>query len=291
MNIKPKSPIISLLSAGSTYLFVGVFIADASSYSPEAPVFAFVAYLLITMAISYVLLKSDINNLKKQSNNFKRIEPFESYGSLVHNFQYSFKADSNKIIIETIQAIIRNLEKDPVFVDTKVETITDLDKKLIKKDAREFIISQSKETLRGGKVTHILNSDDTGSMYIIEWWFLVSGIITKASIISFIVFTPLTIIFWLISRLRGNHNLALNLREIYPAYYESHDLLTIINSTNKLTMEILIKELSDKGIDTSDLKMQQAQSMNINISGGKASFGSVVQGAMNNIGSSSGGRK
>jgi hypothetical protein len=46
----------------------------------------------------------------------------------------------------------------------------------------------------------------------------------------------------------------------------------------------MIAELEKNGIDTSDLKVQKMQTMNINISGGKVNMGNVVQGAMNKIG-------
>ena len=44
-------------------------------------------------------------------------------------------------------------------------------------------------------------------------------------------------------------------------------------------------------VDTSDLKAQKLQSMNINISGGKVNMGNVVQGAMNKIGAAVKGAK
>jgi hypothetical protein len=46
----------------------------------------------------------------------------------------------------------------------------------------------------------------------------------------------------------------------------------------------MVVALEKNGIDTSDLKAQKMQSMNINISGGKVNMGNVVQGAMNKIG-------
>jgi hypothetical protein len=46
----------------------------------------------------------------------------------------------------------------------------------------------------------------------------------------------------------------------------------------------MITELDKNGIDTSELKVQKMQAMNINISGGKVNMGNVVQGAINKIG-------
>ena len=50
------------------------------------------------------------------------------------------------------------------------------------------------------------------------------------------------------------------------------------------SVDAMIGELDKNGIDTSELKVQKMQTMNINISGGKVNMGNVVQGAMNKIG-------
>lgn len=291
MNLKPKFPIIKLLIAIVIYFFIASFIINANRYSPEGPLVVYALYLIVVMVLTYFFLKSDMVSLNEDANTFKRMLPFENYGATVHEFQYSFKASSNKTISEVCSTILSNLQEHSGFSDVKSQTITDIDKTLINKDSRDFVVSHSEETVRGGKVTYLLRTDSAGSMHSVKWWFLLSGPITRAAIVSLILFSPLTIPLWIIPRLRGDHNLASNLRSIYPAYYESHDLFTIVNCSNKLTMDTLIKELSDRGIDTSDLKAQLAQSMNINVSGGKASFGSVVQGAVNTMSNASGGAK
>jgi hypothetical protein len=45
----------------------------------------------------------------------------------------------------------------------------------------------------------------------------------------------------------------------------------------------MAEELERNGIDTSDIRVQRMQVMNISISGGKVNIGNVVQGAMNQI--------
>ena len=51
------------------------------------------------------------------------------------------------------------------------------------------------------------------------------------------------------------------------------------------------KLLDSYGIDTSDLKNQKGSILNVKVSGGKASFGAIVQGAMNNVSGTAGVRK
>ena len=50
-----------------------------------------------------------------------------------------------------------------------------------------------------------------------------------------------------------------------------------------MAFNTLVETLDSFGIDTSDLKQQKANILNINVSGGQTSFGSVVQGAMNRV--------
>lgn len=55
--------------------------------------------------------------------------------------------------------------------------------------------------------------------------------------------------------------------------------------------DAMVAALDKNGIDTSDLKAQNLQSMNINIPGGKVNMGNMVQDAMNKIGAAVSGAK
>ena len=78
--------------------------------------------------------------------------------------------------------------------------------------------------------------------------------------------------------MRGKYNVAANLCVIYGAFFENLDILTAERIVQKMALDDLIKVLDENGVDTSDLKLQRNQTLNINASGGQASFGSVVQG-------------
>ena len=62
------------------------------------------------------------------------------------------------------------------------------------------------------------------------------------------------------------------------------DVATQVRCIHEVVFDAMITELDKNGIDTSELKVQKMQAMNINISGGKVKMGNVVQGAMNKIG-------
>jgi hypothetical protein len=56
-----------------------------------------------------------------------------------------------------------------------------------------------------------------------------------------------------------------------------------VRSISETVFDAMVLVLDKNGIDTSDLKAQKLQTMNINITGGKVNMGNVVQGAMNKI--------
>jgi hypothetical protein len=56
-----------------------------------------------------------------------------------------------------------------------------------------------------------------------------------------------------------------------------------------VAFETLVSVLERFGVDTSDLKMQKGNILNINVSGGNTSFGTVIQGALNRVTSGVGG--
>lgn len=219
MMTKPKQTTRSIIIAIVIYLIMGSVIATMGA---GAAVAVFLLYLIMAMFLSYTLLMTDISNLEKESNTFKRIFPFDKYGDNIYDFQYSFKADNDNIIKSVSNSISNNLNKYLIFSDVKLAKITDIDKSLKDIDNREFIISESKKSLRGGKVSQLIKTDNVGKMYSIKWWLLISGTIDKATLVSFVAFAPLTIPFWITSRLMGDQDLAVNIRDIYPAHYEFH---------------------------------------------------------------------
>lgn len=72
---------------------------------------------------------------------------------------------------------------------------------------------------------------------------------------------------------------------------DMHRALMSLREELEAVFDAMISELEKNDIDTSELKVQKMQTMNINISGGKVSMGNVVQGAMNKIGSAVKGAK
>ena len=93
------------------------------------------------------------------------------------------------------------------------------------------------------------------------------------------------------SYIKRESDLLSRVRTIYPGAYNDMDVSTQLRYIHEAVFDAMIGELEKNGIDTSDLKVQKMQTMNINISGGKVNMGNVVQGAMNKIGAAAKGAK
>jgi len=76
-------------------------------------------------------------------------------------------------------------------------------------------------------------------------------------------------------------------RTIYSGAYNDIDVGVQVRCLHEVVFDAMIAELEKNGIDTSDIKQQKIQMMNINISGGKVNMGNLVQGSSNKIGRAS----
>jgi len=98
-------------------------------------------------------------------------------------------------------------------------------------------------------------------------------------------------LFWIGAYLKRETNLLGRVRTVYSSAYNNVDVSTQVRCISETVFDAMVVALDKNGIDTSDLKAQKLQSMNINISGGKVNMGNVVQGAMNKIGAAVSGAK
>lgn len=100
---------------------------------------------------------------------------------------------------------------------------------------------------------------------------------------NFVAWSPLTIWFWIIPYLRKEYDVLSHIRTVYAAAYNDHDVVTQIRCLHDTVFNAMVSVLEGHDIDTSDIKAQRMQVMNISISGGRVNMGNVVQGAMNRV--------
>jgi hypothetical protein len=240
----------------------------------------------ITGVITSVLLKKNINDANLREKTFKKNSPFSylgcDFGSFQHVFHhaYSIEKDIYSAIEEELKA------KTPIKA-VKALSIIDTDPALKNCEQRSFMRAESEPTSRGTAITLILNQSNFGSMRSIRWQVLAGGYVDKNSKFNLIAFSPFTILFWILPYLRGEQNLLNRVRTIYSGAYNDIDVGVQVRCLHEVVFDAMIAELEKNGINTSDIKQQKIQMMNINISGGKVNMGNLVQGSSNKIGRAS----
>ncbi|MDG1819617.1 MAG: hypothetical protein P8H31_07275 [Porticoccaceae bacterium] len=274
-RIKKRSIAIAVIA----HLYLAVFTLGVS-----------LILLLIIGFITSTLLEKDINEARSSANSFNKNFPFRYFGQVFGSFQHVFHP-SFSIEKDIYTAIENELRAKTPVTSLDAITITDKDKDLNKSEKRNFIKGDSSPTARGTAITLLLNQSNFGSMRSIEWRVLVGGYVDKNAKFNLIAYSLFTFFFWIAPYLRRETDLISRVRTIYPGSYNDMDVSTQVRCLHEAVFDAMIAELEKNGIDTSDLKVQKMQTMNINISGGKVNMGNVVQGAMNKIGGAAKGVK
>ncbi|GJE15482.1 hypothetical protein [Methylobacterium marchantiae] len=240
--------------------------------------------------LAYFISEKELNSVAQNSTDFKKAYPFRYFGVSYGNFTHVFQCN-----ISLENAIMKRVEDDlssktPISRFHKI-IITDVDRDLRQNESRTFKIASAGGTQRGTKVTLLLRYAEFGHMQSIQWWALAGGFVDRNKRFNFIAYAPFTIWFWLLQFIRKDYDIVSKLRTIYSSTYNDFDIETQIRSMHEVVFDSLINELDMNSIDTSMLRAQKLQLMNITISGGHVNMGNVVQGAMTNITNSVGGGK
>lgn len=279
VDVKNNVKLRSILVAVFTYLFLTIATAGIA-----------LIVLLIAAIISNIICKKEIQTASSNSNAFKKNFPFKYFGESVGDFQHVFYHEK-KLGTNIIKAINNELSLKTPVKSLQAVSIKDIDTDLTSPEERKFLIADSGKTKRGTSVTLAIRVSTFGNMQSIRWWVLAGGYIDKDKKFNFIAYSPLTILFWIIPYLKKEYDVLSRLRTIYFSSYNDMDVITQIRCLHEAVFSAMVVELDKNGIDTSDIKAQKMQVMNISISGGKVKMGNVVQGAMNKMAANIGGAK
>ncbi|GGA86201.1 hypothetical protein GCM10011369_30320 [Neiella marina] len=270
-KINNKVKVMTIVTALIVHIVLAAFTAGLS-----------IILLLVTGIITNVLVNKEVSAMSASSNTFKKNFPFRYYGEVFGSFQHVFY-HQNSMADSLYQAIAERLSATTPVGALEEVKIADIDSDLAESEARTFLRASSQTTSRGTAITLVLNQSSFGKMHSIEWRVLCGGFIDRDKKFSLIAYSPLTFWFWISAYIKKTHDLLGGIRTIYPASYNEMDIITQIRCIHDAVFNAMIDELEQNGIDTSELKAQKMQVMNISISGGKVSMGNVVQGAMNKV--------
>jgi len=239
--------------------------------------------LFIVGFATLLLLNREISAASSRDNNFNKNYPFGYFGRPLGSFQYVFH-HSYSIEKDIYSAIEADLKGKMPITSVKSVSIIDTDPALKNCEQRSFMKAESEPTSRGTAITLILNQSNFGSMRTIQWRILAGGYLDKNSTFKLIAYSIFTLFFWIGPYLRGEVDLLSRVRTISSGAYNELDVSTQVRCLHEVVFDAMIAELAKNGIDTSELKLQKMQMMNINISSGKVNMSNVVQGAMSKIG-------
>jgi hypothetical protein len=168
-------------------------------------------------------------------------------------------------------------------------TFKDLDDDLNSPESRTFELATAPASARKTEFSLLCHFTRSSDVQGVRWWMLVTGMRDPNKVFWIYVLAPLSVPLTLFPYMRRQYDPLSELMTIYPGFFNGIDVLNRTREMQFVAFETLVEVLDAHGIDTSDLKQQKATIFNINVSGGKASFGSVVQGTMNRVAGAVGG--
>jgi hypothetical protein len=207
----------------------------------------------------------------------------EPYGSFHHVYQ------SSEAVNEAFRSALSSALKGRLGCsDFRYVAFKDVDANLEQPETRNFFLATAPETLRGNGFTLLCSFTRTSNVQSVRWWVLVAGLRDPNKVFWRYALAPFTVPFVIVPYLLRQHDPIKGLMTIHPGFFNGIDVLNRTREIQFIAFETLVEVLDAHGVDTTDLKQQRNNILNVNVSG-QASFGSVVQGAMNRVSGVAGG--
>ncbi len=198
------------------------------------------------------------------------------------SFHHVFVSDQ-----AVIQALLTNLSASLTSKlgcsELQPITLKDIDTELPAPESRSFLRSTAPHTVRKTLITLLCTFSRVANVQGLRWWISVQGQRDPNAVFWKYALSPVTVPFILWPYFTKRYQPDGGLNTIYPGFFNSNDVSSRVREIQLVAFNTLVETLDSFGIDTSDLKQQKANILNINVSGGQTSFGSVVQGAMNRV--------
>jgi hypothetical protein len=271
-SMKNRVKLRTVLIIVVLYLFILISLSEVG----RGFFIVIVLYSIAAIAGGYALLASDIALTSQDALVFRRMMPLRILGNYLVDFQHVFYHDEDLLpaILEEIDA---RIAKQGFLPKLQKKSFTDTDKNLFSPETREFFVSSSEANLRGTEVALAIQLRNHAEAQSIQWWVLMRGFIDRNKKVALLALAPIGLPFWLWAYLKQKLDLVSRVRTVYDAFYNSVDFVTDARALHTLVFDALVETLDKHGVDISDLKLQRAQVMNINITGGRTTFGNIVQ--------------
>jgi hypothetical protein len=263
---------------GIVYLYVFAVLIEISA--------ALAALAATYIAVCALLTRQLIFNAESRRSNraveFCRTGATGVFGTEWGSFHHVFY--SNEPVGDAFCAALSKALKEK-FGCAAVDEVEfkDVDRDLETPESRTFLRTTARETPRKTSFTLLCTWSRTENVQGVRWWILVGGVRDPNKVFRRYLYSPVWLPLIAIAYLRREYDPLNGLTTVYPGFFNGVDVLTRARELQFVAFETLVGVLESFGVDTSDLKQQKGNILNINVSGGQTSFGSVVQGAMNKV--------
>jgi hypothetical protein len=265
-----------------TFGVYGVAVVWIGALSAAALVVAGI-YCAVTVAISQHLLARAESVKRSNRLEFNRDAPLDRIGILRSAFLHAFECNREvgpAYCDRVSSALVRAMALPPLRDLILSDAYRDSGRKP-DDGVRVFRMTSSPQALDGGDVSFVLSATRAGTMETIRWWILYGGERDPNRVWLHLARAPLALPFQIIPILQNRYDPATAVRGIDDAFYTALDLQALARSIQVIAFEKLVAVLDEHGVDTSDLKTQRANVMNVSVSGGgRMSIGSMMQNAV-----------
>ena len=248
---------------------------------------AILVLILYVGACMYAARQMIVGAESRQSDTncveFSKCNATVVYGDAWKSFYYVFDSEQ-QVIDELMTRMGSALRAKLGCEDLKETTLTDIDRELPRPERRSFRVAMAPNSLRKTRFHFLCTFSKTGNVQGVRWWIFVLGERDPNKVFWRYALAPLTVPFVALAYFRREFEPLHGLTSVDPGFFNSVDMLTRTREIEYVAFETLVATLESFGIDTSDLKEQRSNVLNVNVgNGGKATIGSVVQGAFNRL--------
>lgn len=275
------------LIGGAIYLFVFSAIADGGGV---IAVLLLAVYAVGCMLVERALIRGAQARRTGHAVEFSQTGAANALGIQYGSFHhvYHSPADVNERLRMELG---RNLQTKLGCAAWRELQFKDVDDGLDQPESRTFLVAPAPTTVRRSDSFLLCTFHRAADVQSVRWWLLVSGVRDPNKLFWRYARAPFTTLLALRPYWKRRYDPLNGLMTIYPGFFNEIDVLNRVREIQYVAFETLVEVLNSFDIDTTDLKAQKGNILNVNVSGGKASFGSVVQGAMNNVAGVAGGVK
>jgi hypothetical protein len=268
----------NVLIVGVGYLVVAVMLAQESM----VPLLVAIAYAGGCMLLTRHMISKAEAETAEQTIEFFQSNPLYR-DQLWGSFHHAFVSDRG-----VVQALLKNLSDSLNSKlgcsELKQIILKDIDTELPAPESRAFLRAVAPLTARKTLITFLCVFSRIANVQGLRWWILVRGQRDPNAVFWRYALSPIKIPLVLWSYLTNKYRADAGFNKINPGFFNSNDVSSRVREIQLVAFNTLVETLDTFGIDTTDLKQQKANILNINVSGGgQTSFGNVVQGAMNKV--------